>query len=519
MTEQETSYAKKLLTIMREHTSNAVVGGLFLVLTGFTPEHWIVELLHVIRLPDNVLKSWPFGLDPRFFLVLFGIAIIVGDRLLRGRAAGLKASLAATSHGVVPIPEIVASPQSKTAALGLALPDIPSIVVLPFVNQSEVSERQFICDGITESIISALGRYHELLVIDWISSSTYKGKDIRPRDVAAELKVRFVLTGSVQADVGRIRVSVELVDGDTSRQLWANRYDRASKDVFALQDEVTEAIVATLMAGFGGRLRRAWAERKKLPGFERLEAVELLYRALDGWDYTKEGMAVARELLLQAVKRDPNFAKAYSKMAITHMIDAVYGLTNDYGESMKEARRLALKAVSVDDGDSWAHWALGSYHMYSMHSDQAIAEFRVALNCNPNDAEVMTDYGLCLSYSGHAEEGIGVALKAMTINPHHHAWYTAQLGQLYFDSRRYDEAIRTFASLEQFDSAIMRVYQAASFAKLGRADEASASVQRVMELDPEASVSKWGNTRLAPYAKASDLEHFRAALRKANLPE
>ncbi|MEP7173025.1 MAG: hypothetical protein ABI705_05995 [Aestuariivirga sp.] len=519
MSGQEAGYFKKVLAVVREHVSNAVVGGVFLVLTGFSPDHWIVEVLHAIRLPDSILKSWSFGLDPRIFLVSFGIAIIVGDQLLRRRTAVLPEQLAAAGHDVVFTPQIVASPQPQPAEHEFALPDIPSIVVLPFVNQSGKPDRQFICDGITQSIISALGRYHELLVIDWISSSTYKGKEIRPRDVAAELKVRFVLTGSVQSDVDRIRVSVELVDGDSSRQLWANRYDRESNDIFAFQDEVTEAIVATLMAGYGGRLRRAWVERRQLPGFERLEAVDLLYRALDGWDFTKQGMVVARELLDQAVQLDPGFAKAYSKQAFTHLIDATYGLTDDYMESMAKARKLALKAVSVDDGDSWAHWALGCYHMYTMHHDQALAEFRVALNCNPNDAEVMTDYGLCLSYSGQAEEGIDAALKAMRINPHHHDWYTAQLGQLYFDSRRYDKAIATFNSLKQFDSANMRVYQAASFAMLGRRDDASTSVRCAIELDPEASVNKWGNSRLAPYAKTSDLEHFRAALRKAGLPE
>jgi adenylate cyclase len=284
---------------------------------------------------------------------------------------------------------------------------------------------------------------------------------------------------------------------------------------------VTEAIVATLMAGYGGRLRRAWVERKQLPGFERLEAMDLLYRALDAWDFTKQGIAVARELLDQAVQRDPGFAKAYSKLAFTHMIDATYGYgpTSDYMKSMAEARRLALKAISVDDSDSWAHWALGFYHLYSMHHDQALAEFRVALSCNPNDAEVMADYGMCLSYSGQAEAGIDAALKAMRINPHYYDWYTAQLGQLYFDSRCYDKAIATFASLKQFDSTIVRVYQAASFAMLDRDDEASTSVHRAIELDSKASVNKWGNTRLAPYAKTSDLEHFRTALRKAGLPE
>jgi adenylate cyclase len=247
--------------------------------------------------------------------------------------------------------------------------------------------------------------------------------------------------------------------------------------------------------------------------------MDYFHRALGGWTFTKEGMLAARGLLTKAIERDPGFAKAYGKLAWSHMVDSSYAFSDDYEGSMEKAREWAVKAVAVDDGDSWAHWALGSYHMFSQRHELALEEFQKALDCNPNDAEVITDYGLCHSYAGQAEEGIEIALKAMRLNPYHQDWYTSQLGQLYFDARRYDKAIATFASLRWLDSAIMRVYQAASFAMLDRKADAAASVRRALELDPKASIEKWGDIRLAPYAKEVYLQHFRTALRKAGLPE
>ena len=169
-----------------------------------------------------------------------------------------------------------------------------------------------------------------------------------------------------------------------------------------------------------------------------------------------------------------------------------------------------MKAIACDDGDSWSHWAFANYHLYTLNHGVALEAFRKALDCNPNDADVTTDYALCLSYAGRAEEGIEHARKAMRLNPYHYEWYTSQLGQIYFDARQYDKAIATFASLRSLDSAIMRVYQAASFAAAGNLQQAQKSVKRVLELDPGATLEKWTDPKLAPYGDAAYLEHLRA---------
>ncbi|MBI2719437.1 MAG: tetratricopeptide repeat protein [Rhizobiales bacterium] len=200
------------------------------------------------------------------------------------------------------------------------------------------------------------------------------------------------------------------------------------------------------------------------------------------------------------------------------MVDASYGWAEDHDAAMEKGREWAVKAIVADDADSWAHWAFAGYHVLTLNHGVALEAYRTALACNPNDAEVMTDFALCLSYAGRAEEGIEKALKAMRLNPHHHDWYKSQLGQIYFDARQYDKAIATFANLRTLDSAIMRVYQAASFAAAGNLPQAQKSVQRVLDLDPGASLQKWTDPKLAPYGDASYLEHFRQALAKAGLP-
>ena len=388
-------------------------------------------------------------------------------------------------------------------------PAKPSIAVLPFANLSGDAAQDIFCEGLALNIVASLGRFHELFVIDRFSTLAYRNRPVTSAEAARELSVRYILEGSVQKAGDRIRVSVQLIDGAENRQLWTETYDRQLTDIFAVQDEITGTIIGTLASGYGGRLGKAWRDRSKPAGPESFVALDHLQRAYDACRFTKEGEIRAREHLTRAIECDPGLAKAYSKMASSHTVDAYGGWADDYDVSMELARRWAVKAIACDDGNSWSHWAFANYHLYTLNHGVALEAFRKALDCNPNDAEVMTDYGLCLSYSGRAEEGIEYARKAMRLNPYHYEWYTSQLGQIYFDARQYDKAIATFASLHSLDSAIMRVYQAASFAAAGNQQQAQKSVQRALELDPGATLQKWTDPKLAPYGDGAYLEHFR----------
>ncbi|TIN16678.1 MAG: adenylate cyclase [Mesorhizobium sp.] len=412
-----------------------------------------------------------------------------------------------------------AGPRPVAAADETPRPAEPTIAVLPFANLSGDTGQDMFCEGLTLNIVASLGRYHELFVIDRFSTLAYRNRPVTSVEAARELSVRYILEGSVQKAGDRIRVLVQLVDGGQNRQLWTETYDRQMTDLFAVQDEIAGTIIGTLASGYGGRLGKAWRERSKPAGPEIFVALDHLQRAIDSCRFTKEGEILAREHLTRAIECDPRLAKAYSKMSLSYTVDACCGWADNYDESMELARRWALKAIARDDGDSWSHWAFASFNLYTLNHALALEAFQKALDCNPNDADVTIDYGLCLSYAGRPVEGIEYARKAMRLNPYHYEWYTSQLGQIYFDARQYEKAIATFANLRTLDSTIMRVYQAASFAAAGNQQQARKSVKRAIELDADATVEKWTDPKLAPYGDVAHLQHFRKNLRKAGLPE
>lgn len=412
-----------------------------------------------------------------------------------------------------------AGPRPVVAQKEAPSPSKPTVAVLPFINLTGEAAQDAFCEGFTLNIVDKLGRYHELFVIDRVSTLAYRNRVVTSAEAARELFVRYIIAGSVQKAGDRVRVSVQLVDGAGNQQLWSETYDRQLTDIFEVQDDITATIIGTLASGYGGRLGKAWRDRPKSARLENFVALDHLQRAIDACRFTKDGEINARAHLAKAIELDPGFAKAYSKMSLSHTVDACCGWAEDHDVSLELARSWAVKAIARDDGDSWSHWAFANYQLYSLNHGVALEAFRKALECNPNDADVTIEYALCLSYSGRAEEGIDHALKAMRLNPYHYEWYTSQLGQVHFDAHQYLKAIAAFASLRSLDSTIMRLYQAASFAAAGNQQEAQRSIQRALELDQGATLQKWTDPKLAPYADAVSLEHLRRNLRKAGLPD
>jgi TolB-like protein len=475
-------------------------------------------LAKLLERPDDVI-----GKAELFDAVWPGL--VVEENTLQAHVSALRKALDSgmimTVHrrgykyaGPRPIAASVAAPVADE----FSPPAKPSIAVLPFANLSTDPAQDVFCDGLALNIVASLGRFHELFVIDRFSTLAYRNRPVTSADAARELSVRYILQGSVQKAGDRVRVSVQLVDGTENRQLWTETYDRQMTDIFAVQDEITGTIIGTLASVYGGRLGKAWRDRSKSAGPASFAALDHLQRAYDACRFTREGEVLAREHLAKAIECDPGLAKAYSKMSLSHTTDACLGWSDNFDASMELARQWAVKAIACDDGESWSHWAFANYHLYSLNHRVALHAFRKALDCNPNDAEVMTDYAFCLTYAGRAEEAIEYALKAMRLNPYHYEWYTSQLGQIYFDAGHYDMAIATFANLRSLDSANIRIYQAASFAAAGNQQQARKSVKRALELDAGATLEKWTDPKLAPYGDAAYLEHFRKNLRKAGLP-
>ncbi len=397
--------------------------------------------------------------------------------------------------------------------------DRPSIAVLPFVNMSGDHAHDYLSDGITENIITGLSRFRDLAVIASHSAFSYKGKTLKIQDVASELGVRFVLEGSIQKSSNRVTITAQLIDGDTGAHVWADRFDRGVEDITAVLDEVTELIVGRLAAAYGGRLRKAWRGRAERSSPQNFQAYDHFQRGLEAFDFTPGCTAKARKLFLKAIELDPAYGKPYAKVAWTHLVDVWQGWSEDTARSLEEALKYAALAIEHDDDEAWGHWALGAYHILCSQHDRAIAAYQRALELNPNDAEVMSDFGCTLSFAGRAKEGLEMIDKAMRLNPHYPEYWATMQGYVYFDARRYEDAVAVLESLRKMDTIDVYLYLAASHAALGHMDEARAAVSRIFALDEKATIRRCAGVFLNVYKEDADREHLRVNLIKAGLPE
>ncbi|MCH8144456.1 MAG: winged helix-turn-helix domain-containing protein [Gemmatimonadetes bacterium] len=414
------------------------------------------------------------------------------------------------------------APPPTELALGeapaLELPAKPSIAVLPFKNLSGDPEQEYFADGITEEIITELSRFRNLFVIAHHSVFTYKGKEVTVQQVARELGVQYVLEGSVRKEGERLRITAQLADATTGHHVWAESYDRDAKDIFAVQEEVTQKIVATVGSGEMGQVTRAGQERARRKATDNLEAYD--YYLLGLWykeRWTKEDNATARRMVEKAIELDPEFARAYATLAWRHYWDWFFQWSESPAVSADRAFELAKRAVALDPSDAHPRWTLGAMYFWMRHQyEEGVFEYERALALNPNYADVLADWGLVLAFLGRAEEGIGVIENAMRLNPYYPDWYLWGLGTAFYNAQRYEEAIPALQKVQNH-TADTRAYLAASYAQAGRAEEARAEVAEVLELDPEFSSAHWAEKQ--PYKNQADRDHYLDGLRKAGLPE
>ena len=418
---------------------------------------------------------------------------------------------------LVPSPPLVEVASEERMAF--PLPEKPSIAVLPFDNLSGDPEQEYLADGMTENIITVLSNISEMFVIARNSTFTYKGKPVKVQKVAEDLGVRYVLEGSVQKAGDRVRVTAQLIDATKGHHLWADRYDRDFKDVFALQDEITLKILTALQV----KLTRG-EEACMHETTDNLEAWGYFVRALSLFErFTKEDNARARELFERAVKLDPEYAAAWTMLAWTHWIDASYGFSESRAESFKGAVELAQKAVGLDDRDPDVHALLGGIHLFQGRHEQAIAEGKKAIALRPNNACNLAILAQTVSYAGRFEEAIALVKKAMRLNPYYPEWYLGILAQSYRIAGRYDEAITTYKEfLDRSregggNTLLAHLGLAAIYVRLGREEEARAHAAKVLRIDPNFSL-QW--VRKATFFKdPAHLEEDLNALRKAGLPD
>jgi adenylate cyclase len=393
-----------------------------------------------------------------------------------------------------------------------AVSDKPSIAVLPFVNMSGEPEQEFFADGLTEDIITALSRFRDLFVISRNSAFVYKNRAVRIQDVAAEFGVQYVVEGSVRKAGRRVRVTVQLIDAESDRHVWAERYDRELEDIFAIQDEVTAAIVATLP----GRVEAASHERAKRKPTESMAAYEcVLAGKVLHHRSTRQDNAEAQRLLERAIALDPKYAHAHAWLGCVLGQGWTYGWCDDREAAFHRITNELEIALALDENDSDVHRILAAANLIHGDHDRAMYHQERALSLNPNNDLIVVQQGELLTWFGRPEEGIEWIRKAMRLNPFHPERYWSHVGRAYFVARRYAEAIEAFARISRPDHT-HRAFMAAACAQMGDATGARAHAAEVTSRQPEFAVDAYLGT--LHYKHESDRAHHRDSLLKAGLP-
>jgi len=398
--------------------------------------------------------------------------------------------------------------------LPLPPPDRPAIAVLPFVNMSGDPEQEYFSDGISEDLITALSRLRWFFVIARNSSFAYKGKAVNIRKLAEELGVGYVIEGSVRREGDRVRITAQLNDVATGSHLWAERYDRGVADVFAVQDEITEAIVASIEP----QLYAAENFHAKRATPDSMDAWGLVMRALSHfWRVTREDYIIAQALLEKAIKIDPNYGHALGVLAATHAFCAYNGWAD--ATSVPIAERAALAAIRADSEDPWAHYALGCVHVLLRRFDDALAEFELALSLNSSFALAQSVYGLALAFSGRWEDAGAATARALRLSPRDPfaAIYNGIAAYAQFVGRNYEEAMRLAGASIRLRSDHVGGYRmlTASAAMAGQLDVATVALRELRRAQPNFSLA-W-ITQNMPFKHEADREHYLEAFRRAGL--
>jgi adenylate cyclase len=388
----------------------------------------------------------------------------------------------------------------------------PALAVLPFSNMSGDPEQEFFTDGITEDIITELSRFHELVVISRNSTFTYKGKAANLRDVARELGVDYVVEGSVRKSGDRIRVTVQLIDADQDKHIWAERYDRKLEDVFAIQDEITSAIVAMLFR----RVEDATAARAKSKRTENMAAYEcVLAGKVLHHRSTKQDNNEARKMVERAIELDPEYAHAHSWRACILGQSWVHNWCKDRDATWNECTRELEVARSLDENDGDVHRILAAISVARDDLEKAKHHQERALSLNPNYDLVVVQQGELLTWLGQPEEGIEWVLKAMRLNPHHPERFWAHLGRAYFSAHRYSEALDALKRINRPD-ALLHTLFAAVYARMGEPVAAEAHVAEALKLDPTLTLKTCAAS--LHYSDSEHSDHHLQALEMAGVP-
>jgi adenylate cyclase len=393
---------------------------------------------------------------------------------------------------------------------------MPSIAVMPFLNLSGDSEQEYFINGITEEIITSLSKTPKLLVIDRRSTIAHKDKTADFRQNGRELGVEYILTGSLRKAGDRVRVNAQLINARGGEHLWAERYDRELKDIFALQDEITLRITQAL------QIKLTEGEQARIFG-KGTDNLEAYLKWLQGMDLLVRGHrddnALARQMFEDAIRSDPDWAQPYFLLGWTYLMESLSGWSSSSEFSFTEAISLAKRALTLDDSLPGPHGLMSQIYLYKRQHDEAIAEAQKALALAPGLSFAYTWLGSVLMYTGRSHEAVRCLEKAIHLNPFPPAYWTRDLGEAYRMRGQYKEAVTQFKRSIQADPHYVNshVSLACTYTLMARRNDARMVALEVLRIYPGFSVQHYAKT--LPYKEQSDLNSVIEALRKAGLPD
>ncbi|WP_171238723.1 adenylate/guanylate cyclase domain-containing protein [Ruegeria sp. HKCCA5763] len=396
----------------------------------------------------------------------------------------------------------------------VALSGKPSIAVMAFDNLNNDPSQDYLSDGLSENILTALSRFSDFFVVARNSTFSYKDTPADIQKVSEELGVRYIVEGSVQIAGDRLRVTSQLIDATTGQNIWADSYDRDLQDIFSVQDEITRTVASLLSTN----IDLAEYSRLKHQPTESLGAYELRKRAQEEWfTFTKEGNIRAEELSAKAIALDPNFAGAYVENAWAHINGYRWGWTNSLTreESLDRAFEMARKAIELEPFNFKGHWVLANATTQSGNLERAASLYDKAISLNPNSASVLADSIDPLVYDGKAPEAVERMKLAIRLNPHHQDWYLWNLGWAQYFAERYEEAKASIEQMNEIPDGLKRTY-APVLLRLGLSSDAQIVIDEFLTANPEFTIQEAKN---APFESEAYLNRWVEDLRKLGVPE
>jgi adenylate cyclase len=396
----------------------------------------------------------------------------------------------------------------------LPLPDKPSIAVLPFVNMSEDKSQEFFSDGLTEEIITALSKTPKLFVIARNSTFVYKGKPVNVQQVSRELGVKYVLEGSVRRSGDQLRITAQLIDATTGNHLWAERYDREMKDVFAIQDNITLEIMKALDVKLSRGEKQGRSTGNLEAYFKILQVSDFLYQ------FNRESNMQARKLAEEAISLDPQFAGAYYGLAAITMMDVMLGISKSPKDSRMKAIELCQKATSLDDTLAGAYGLLGYLYVQIGEYEKGIEAGERAIEVGPSSADAHSMLAQVLNFSGRAQEAISLNEKAFRLNPvGPTTYYYTHASFSYILTGRYEDAVKITRQelLRSPNNVLAYARLVWALSALGRDEESSAAAQNLLRIDPKFSAKRL--TSSLTFKDSSVAPRYLEHMLKAGLPE